>query len=398
MKLRILHICQSADPVHGGPIEGIYQQAREHQLDGHTVDVVCLDQRESQYIQNDLVDVYPLTINILDRLFPFTLIGWLRTYLHNYDAVIINGVWGFHLFAAWLVLRETNIPYFVFTHGMLDPWFKRRYPLKHIKKWLYWPWAVYPVLRDADSLFFTCKQELLLARQSFWLYDCAESVIDYGTLGIPDIRKDYTSEFLAQHPSLYGKQLFLFLGRVHPKKGPDLLVRSIAHLQAEGLWDPNCMTLVMAGPADSLYARKLVNLAEILHVSGSLYWTGMLTGDQKWGAFQSAEVFVLPSHQENFGIAVAEALSSGTPVLISHSVNIFSEILSDDAGFVDSDDIQGTVRLLRRWIELDPRQRACMSLSARSCFQNRFHISLTSRSIISNIYISILGRLLLQRC
>ena len=62
--------------------------------------------------------------------------------------------------------------YFVFTHGMLDPWFKRTYPLKHLKKWLYWPWAEYRVLRDAQAVLFTCEEERILARQSFWLYKC----------------------------------------------------------------------------------------------------------------------------------------------------------------------------------------------------------------------------------
>jgi hypothetical protein len=72
-------------------------------------------------------------------------------------------------FATWRALHGTDIPYFVYPHGMLDPWFKRTYPLKHLKKWTYWPWADYRVLRDARAVLFTTEQERLLARQSFWL-------------------------------------------------------------------------------------------------------------------------------------------------------------------------------------------------------------------------------------
>jgi glycosyltransferase involved in cell wall biosynthesis len=100
----------------------------------------------------------------------------------------------------------------------------------------------------------------------------------------------------------------------------------------------------------------------------------MLQGDDEWGAFYAAEVFCLPSHQENFGIVVAEALACGKPVLISNKVNIWREIESDAAGFVDTDTVDGTVRNLQRWLALDASGYAAMSGRARQCFAERFHI------------------------
>ena len=87
------------------------------------------------------------------------LLSWLRENATRYDAVIVNGIWQYHSYATWLALHRSETPYFVFTHGMLDPWFKRRHPLKHLKKWLYWPWADYRVLRDAQAVIFTCEEE-----------------------------------------------------------------------------------------------------------------------------------------------------------------------------------------------------------------------------------------------
>ena len=392
MALHILHIIQSVDPKTGGPIEGVCQQARAHVLFGHSVEIASLDGVKSEFLSFPNLKVYPCNSSALDKIFPLTLYAWLRSNSSNYDCIVINGIWGLHIFAAWLALRNTSTPYFVFSHGMLDPWFKRRFPLKHLKKWLAWPWAIYPALRDADAVFFTCEQEKILARQSFWLYDCNETVIKYGTEGIPDDQNNYAYSFLNAHATLAGKRIFLFLGRVHPKKGPDLVIRSIADLERRGIWNPLTMKLVFAGPNKSDYALTLAKLSENLGVSKSLYWTGMITGDEKWGAFQSAEAFVLPSHQENFGIAVVEALSCGVPVMISQAVNIANDIIQDCAGLVEPDNLIGTSKLFSRWLALSDAERLSMGIAARKCFKKRFHSSLTSISITGAIHLAMLER------
>jgi glycosyltransferase involved in cell wall biosynthesis len=381
MSLRILHVVQSVNPVGGGPIEGIRQRADCHRQFGHLVQIASLDPPGAPYLAFPGVPVEPLRRSWADRFFPVSLLRWIRAHRHEFDAVVVNGIWDFHLLAAYLAVRGTNTPFLVFPHGMLDPWFRYRYPLKHLKKWLVWPWAIYPPLRGADAVCFTCDQERLLARQSFWLYHCHEVVVNYGTKGIPDPGGDFATPFLEAHPPLAGRQRFLFLGRVAPKKGPDLLLCAIAALQAEGLWDPATMVLVLAGPAQGAYAAKLQRLAERLGITVSLHWTGMLQGDQKWGAFQSADAFVLPSHQENFGIAVAEALSCSTPVLLTHPVNIAADIATAGAGLVEHDTVAGITNLLRRWLALDPPARAAMATHARRCFLERYEISIAALSV-----------------
>ena len=105
-------------------------------------------------------------------------------------------------------------------------------------------------------------------------------------------------------------------------------------------------------------------------------------GDEKWGAFQASEAFILPSHQENFGISVAESLSASLPVLISNKVNIWREIEQDGAGLVENDDPQGTYSLLKRWLALDARERAEKREIARACFLEHFEISGAAQSLI----------------
>ncbi len=111
----------------------------------------------------------------------------------------------------------------------------------------------------------------------------------------------------------------------------------------------------------------------------------MLTGDVKWGALSAAAAFVLPSHQENFGIAVAEALACGTPVLISNKVNIWREIEADGAGYVENDDLAGTVDLLKRWLATAPDARSAMGQNARKSFANRFEIERATDSLLAAI-------------
>jgi glycosyltransferase involved in cell wall biosynthesis len=101
----------------------------------------------------------------------------------------------------------------------------------------------------------------------------------------------------------------------------------------------------------------------------------MLSGNLKWGALSSADAFVLPSHQENFGIAIVEALACGTPVLISNKVNIWREVVDDGGGLAEEDDLAGTKRLLERWCVLPTATREQMSAKAQDCFARRFEIN-----------------------
>ncbi len=385
--MRILHSIASIDPRSGGPAEGVRQLARVNVRYGHDVEVVTLDDPAKVSAWEFPHPVHALGPGRGNFGYTPRLIPWLRRHAEQYDCVIINGIWNYNCLGTYRALAAGPVPYFVYPHGMLDPWFKYRYPFKHLKKWLYWPWGVYPVLRDARAVLFTCDEERRLARDSFWLYDCHEVVVRYGTDGISDFRADYASAFLTRHPTLQDKRLFLFLGRVHPKKGPDILLRAIARLRSEGLWDAASMRLVFAGPASDDYAQRLKSLIKELRLDDSVYWTGMVVGDEKWGAFQSAEAFVLPSHQENFGIAVAEALSAGTPVIISRSVNIWKLICEDGAGVADEDTVAGFARSLRQWLAMTGTEQRTMAQQARPCFQRHFTARAAAASLLSNIFL-----------
>lgn len=376
--MRLLRSIRSVNPAGGGPIEGIKQVARVHHAVGHETEIVSLDSPDDAWVKECPVKVHAMGPVRSGYGYAAKFVPWLREHGHEYDAVIVSGLWQYSGFGVWRALRESDTPYFVFPHGMLDPWFKRAYPLKHLKKWLYWPWADYRMLRDAKAVFFTSEEERRAARESFWLYRCHEIVVPYGIAtptGDADAQKQAV---LHRFPELAGKRSLVFLSRVHEKKGCDLLIRAFAKIAPSD----ESLRLVFAGPDQAGCGDGLRALAQQLGIAARIVWTGMLTGDLKWGLLRLAEAFVLPSHQENFGIAVAEALACGTPVLISNKVNIWREIETDRAGIVDEDDEPGTVRLLEKWLALPALERDAMRKNSQPCFQARFEVTRAAEALI----------------
>ncbi|WP_157096083.1 glycosyltransferase, partial [Methylosinus sp. R-45379] len=130
---------------------------------------------------------------------------------------------------------------------------------------------------------------------------------------------------------------------------------------------------------------RLESLAAKRGVATRIHWPGMLTGDAKWGAFRAAEFFVLPSHQENFGIVVAEAMASSRPVLITDKVNIWREIEADDAGIVVSDDAAAIESGLRRLCSMTRKEREAMGERARKSFLARYDIENNATSLLATI-------------
>ena len=383
MGFRILHCISSVNPKGGGPIEGVKQMTVVNQREGHTVEVLSLDDPNDPWVKDCPVTCHAMgPTQIGSWKYSPRWVPWLRAHAHEYDAVIVNGIWQYHAFGTWRALAGHKTPYFVFTHGMLDPWFKRHYPLKHLKKWLFWPWAEYRVLRDAAAVMFTCEDERRLARQSFWLYHCDEFVVSYGTSAPPDNDVQQRQAFFAAHPDLQDKRLLLFLGRVHEKKGADLLFRAFAALRQRDPERVRDVRIVMAGPAEHAYGQRMQKLVQELGLDDVTVWTGMVTGDVKWGAFRAADAFILPSHQENFGIAVAEAMACSVPVLISNQVNIWREIQQANGGLVDVDTVEGTERLLMKWLSMPAAEWTKMRGQARQCFQQRFLIDRAAQSFI----------------
>jgi glycosyltransferase involved in cell wall biosynthesis len=379
--MRILHFIPSIDAATGGPVEGLKQRCTIYRMSGHEVEVASLDSPEFVRQCEFPAKVVGLGPGWGTYRYSRRAMPWLKANLSRFDVVMVNGVWNYNTIAAHRALAGTEIPWAVFPHGMLDPYFKMRYPFKHLKKVVYWHCLLRRALHDATAVLFTSEEEMLQARRSFSGYDVREMVVPYGTFG-PDCDTAAASqEFLARWPELRGKRLAISLGRIHPKKGTDVLIEAYAAtLGKDAAWQ-----LVIVGPDQLGWRKELETMAARLGIADRITWTGSLEGTLKWGAFSSSEVFVLPSHQENFGIVVAEALSCGLPVIVSDKVNIWREVVSGGAGFVGKDTIEGTKASLRGWTALSTQEIAELRIRARKCFHDEFDYHLTSRRVMENV-------------
>lgn len=398
----LLHIIPTMNPAAGGVCQALRNLCPTTEAFGNESEVLCLDGCNQDFGVSDPFTVHRIGQGRGPWSYNASLQPWLRSNAKRYDAVIIHGLWLYHSYAAARVIdelrRQCDAPkVFVMPHGMLDPWFQRdpSRRLKAARNWVYWKLIESQVISRSDGLLFTCQRELELARETFRPYQPAQEFnVGFGIPEPPRETQQMREAFRQACPQLEGRPYLLFLGRIDPKKGVDLLIRAYAQLcreRGDGLERPD---LVIAGPTDSKYANEMQQLVRQLSLDGGgrpsarsgaeprVVFSGMLRDDAKWGAFYGCEAFVLTSHQENFGIAVAEALGCGKPVLISDQINIHFEVASSHAGLVESDTPSGAASLLDRWCHLTDAERGLMRQAAHRCFHHHFTIDVAAENLI----------------
>lgn len=392
--MKILHVIASVDLRGGGPIEGVFKSAQVWSSHGHDVRIASLDSPDSEWAVSSPVPTIALGSprrwqSRLRKLLPWVRYGyapgftpWLRANAADFDIIIVNGLWNYASFGAWRALHRLGSPYFVFTHGMLDPWFNRAYPVKHLFKATFWKLFEHKVLRDARGVLFTCEEERRMARQSFAPYTAREHVVGYGTTDIGGDPAEQVAAFFSTVPKARGRRLMLFLSRIDRKKGIDLLLTAFAR-HAGRFPD---LDLVIAGPDQAGLQASLMDLSSSLGIAARVHWTGMLTGAAKWGAFRAAEFFVLPSHQENFGVVVAEAMALSRPVLITNKVNIWREVALDGAGIVVDDTADAIAAGLAQMCSLTSSQLDEIGRKARSGFLNRYNLEDNAMQLLSLLH------------
>jgi len=361
--MRILHVLTTINPAAGGPVEAARLYS-SHPGDSYRAEILTFDDDISQWSDHWPVPAHAAGHSRVYRRYCPRAVAWLETNAARFDAVVVHGVWGYHLVAVWRALRNSETPYFVILHGMLNPWFRRTYPLKHWKKALAWRALVGRTLRDSAGILYLCAEERRLALSTFAI-PCSSAA--FAGLGAPasDVAPGL---FLRRFPDLRSRRILLFLGRICYMKGCDLLLRAFAEASET---DPRAH-LVLSGPDQENCRSQLERSAEALGIQERITWTGPLYGDEKRSAMAAAELFLLPSRCETFPVAVIEALAAGTPVLITREVNVYPEIEAEGAGLVCRADAGSISDAITAWLKRDVETRQLARSRARACHARHF--------------------------
>ncbi|MDI1235353.1 MAG: glycosyltransferase [bacterium] len=383
--MKILRVIASMNPMSGGPCQGIRNAIPQLEKLGFETEVVCLDDPNQVFLGKDSFKITALGPTKTAWQYSNKLYPWLLQNICKFDAVIVHGLWLYHGFAVRKVLaklnkEKQNLPkLYVMPHGMLDPYFQKNEArkLKAIRNIIYWNLIESKLINIADAILFTCQAELLLARETFKPYQPKKELnIGYGIQTPPNFMPSMELAFREKCIGL-NRNFILFLSRIHEKKGVENLIAAYeAILQLHTNTESIIPQLVIAGPGiDSDLGIKLnTKVQNSSLLKSNVIFPGMLTGDSKWGAFYLCDAFILPSHQENFGIAVAESLACEKPVLISNQVNIYKEIEIENAGFIASDTYEGVLDLLTNWLKLNPEKKQSMRKNAAMAFTKYFTI------------------------
>ena len=382
--MKILHVINSINPCGGGPIESIIQGNREFAPRGVSAELVCVDAPTAEWIHQPWdFPIHAVGPAYTPYRYAPRLAAWLEENLKRFDFAIMHSDWQYLGHALHRACVRQARPYFVYPHGSLDPIHRKVFRWKHPQKWLVWKLFEHRMLEQATGIIYTGVKEKELAKHSFHppLTNHNALVLPYCTGEPPVQSQDQQQALFERFPALRGKPYVLFLSRVHPKKGVDILLRAFAQELVHGTdWQ-----LVIAGPGDAAYVEQLKGLASELGITERVHWTGMLMKDLKWSAFRNASLFALASHQENFGIAVVEALSCGVPVMITEGINIYAEICQMKAGLAGTDSVEGFAPLLRTWRAMSHEQQQTMRANARTCFEQNFSASLAATNFLEQV-------------
>jgi glycosyltransferase involved in cell wall biosynthesis len=353
--LRVLHVIPAIWEGSGGPTRAVIEMSRALRAADPSahVEIATTDFRLSEEwlarVRARLTPQVPLHVfpesRWLDAGWSFSLARWLWTHVARFDVVHIHALLNSTSAVAARIARLRGVPYVIRPLGTLSPYtFGHR---RRLLKRVYHALVDRPVVQRAAAVHFTAPQEATKAG--------ARAPAGTSTV-IPIPYELPSSGRPTRRPGMPG--VVLFMGRLHPVKGLDLLLAAVADVRSRGI----DTTLVVAGDGPAPYTEWVQREVERLGMRQHVEFTGFVEGAAKRALYARADVFALPSRQENFGVAIVEALAEGLPVVISREVDIWPDIVRFDSGIVTPCDVAPLSHALGALLTR-PERRAAMAAS-----------------------------------
>lgn len=296
----------------------------------------------------------------------------LKNNLRQFDLVYIVAVWNYPCVIAAHYCRKYNKPYIISPRGLLYPYTAGR---KSWKKWPYWHFIVARYVRGASLVHYTTEDERQKCHLSLGLTN-RTAVVPNGVEF--EVCQDTSREsFLKSYPELKGKKIILFLGRINWKKGLDILLQGYARLCQKRA----DVHLLIAGSGEKGFMKRVQGWAIDYKLVQRVTFCGMLSGNSKLEAYSAADVFVLPSYSENFGLAAVEAMSYGLPVIISDQVGIFRDVQNARAGIVIKTNAKELAQAVNRLLD-DAQEAKCMGENGRRLVNEKYRLDIVADQMI----------------
>lgn len=359
--MRVLHVISSMSQLRGGPTVSVHNTLKALRRKGIAADVVTtnddgdtsrLDVPLDRFVdvQGERVRYFPR--QTLKYAFSAPLLPWLLRNIRAYDLVHTHGLFSFAPLAAAWCARATGVPYIMRPAGVLDTWgmknksrFVKSTSVRLVES---------PLLQAAAVVHFTTPLEQARAADLSLpirpvVLPTGVEVDESGDAGEP-------VEGLAAPET----RVILFLARIHPIKCVDMLLRAFAGLEDRD----SRLRLVIAGDGDPGLVAGLQRLADELRLVDRVRWLGFTSGARKRWLLARADVFVLPSASENFGIAVVEAMNAGAPVIVTRGCGLADFVGQWKAGVVTDGSVESLQAALRRMLS-DEALRLAMGQSGQ---------------------------------
>lgn len=359
----ILNIISSIDISTGGPARSITSLLQELSNDGVEVHLMAGNSSNPiiAKLSDDLDRVHLLNTN---------LIGGFKNYTKVLERIKpsiihIHGVWQLpcHQLAKWA--RTNNVPYIISPRGMLEPWSLKQSSLKKkLALFLYQK----NDLKHATVVHATSEME----SENFHKLGINER-----TVVIPNgISLNQFSTNTIKTPKL--KKTLLFLSRIHEKKGIEILISAWERIPAKYKRE---WQVRIVGEGDSDYMNTLIAMVDNLNLSDEILFIGPKYGPEKIVEYQNADLFVLPTHSENFGMVIAEALASGLPVITTKGTP-WGEIITHNCGWWIEIGVEPLINALSDALILDEMDRQKMGHNGKGFVERKYRINVISEQIL----------------
>lgn len=390
--MKVLHVIPSISPARGGPSLAVLDLVKAIQKSNIDVEIATtnddgvnlLDIPLNQHLFYQGIPIYFFEKNFLSFAplkeftisIPFT--KWLWENICHYDLIHVHALFSYTCTVTMIIANYYHVPYILTPHGLLCHWSLQQ---ARLKKRLYLNLIEYYNLNQAKAIHFTAQQE----EEEVKSLKLSPKTVEI-PLGIEPVTKIKDASNKLRHWLEIPQNIpiILFLSRLHTKKGLDYLISALSKLHYQDF------VFVLAGSGDSEYEAELARLLQKNNLGGRTYKLGFVEGEKKNICLQGADLYALTSHSENFGVAVLEALASGTPALVTKGVALSDLVKEQNLGWVVDLEIEAIANSIQEFLDNPDMAKQKGDRAAKYVAENYAwdKIALDLKSIYENILLS----------